>query len=765
MATPNPNIIYRSGSAGPLTFAQLDGNFALLSQSIADMSTPESASYATTASYVEIAQTASYFDGTVENATTASYVDAANVDGTVTSASYALTASYALSGGSGGNIDTSSLATTGSNTFTANQTIVGNVTFPSSSFISTSNTSGSLFLSALNEGTLFLNNDGGEGDVVVGYNGWTHKMDVRGPIQVTNIQGTGSLYLKPDEGDVAERQFEIYNTAPSDIHFKGSATHSFFGDDTNYLKIDDSAATVTIDSTNGLFINSNTTISGDAEFSGSILVSGSIIPNTDGVSSTSSFDLGSPTAAWKDIYVSNGTINFLNSAGTIVQTMGTGNNQLEGDTTMNGPATINGDLSIYSSGPYSGSFTHGSTNTATGVESHAAGANSVASGDWSHAEGGDGTNSQEASGKGSHVEGIGTVALGWGSHAEGRSTRAEGSGSHAEGWFTYAKGIGSHAEGRNTSASGDYSHAEGSFTSASGRFSHAEGSSSIASGTGSHAEGLGTIAAADYQHVAGRYNRTSSNSDTLFIIGNGSANNNRSNVLLVDIYGSTVDGNSIVSGSLFVNAPGQLNQVVQGTGHGNLGQFTFDSHIEGRNNDLGSDSHYSHVEGVGNVVNGQGCHGEGENTFIDLYAVGSHAEGFQTKIARGTNHAHAEGSGTIATGSYSHAEGIGTITIGTGSHAEGLETIAKGNFQHVTGQYNATSSVDSAFIVGNGYDGDNRSNLIFAAEETVSINNLVKLTVRSTNPPAPQEGMIMASGSAGSSVLYYYNGTSWNALF
>jgi hypothetical protein len=220
MATPNPNIIYRSGSAGPLTFDQLDGNFAFLSQSISDIST----------------------------------------------------------------IDTSSLATTGSNTFTNSQTIVGNVTFPSSSFISTTNNSGSLFFSALNEGTLFLNADGGEGDVQVGYNGWTHKMDVRGPIQVTNIQGTGSLYLKPDEGDVAERQFEIYNTAPSDIHFKGSATHSFFGDDVNYLKIDDSTATVTIDSTNGLFIETDTAVSSSLIVTGStnLYNSGSTILSVNG---------------------------------------------------------------------------------------------------------------------------------------------------------------------------------------------------------------------------------------------------------------------------------------------------------------------------------------------------------------------------------------------------------------------------------------------------------------------------------------------------
>ena len=51
--------------------------------------------------------------------------------------------------------------------------------------------------------------------------------------------------------------------------------------------------------------------------SGSVLISGSIIPNVNGMSTTSSFSLGSPTAAWKDIWVANGTINFINEAGTI----------------------------------------------------------------------------------------------------------------------------------------------------------------------------------------------------------------------------------------------------------------------------------------------------------------------------------------------------------------------------------------------------------------------------------------------------------------
>jgi hypothetical protein len=64
----------------------------------------------------------------------------------------------------------------------------------------------------------------------------------------------------------------------------------------------------------------------DVQISGSLLVSGSIIPNVPPGSSTSSFDLGSPTAAWKDIYVSDGTINFLNNTGQVQGTLGAGTN-------------------------------------------------------------------------------------------------------------------------------------------------------------------------------------------------------------------------------------------------------------------------------------------------------------------------------------------------------------------------------------------------------------------------------------------------------
>jgi hypothetical protein len=101
---------------------------------------------------------------------------------------------YTLSG-SVPNIPTGSFATTGSNQFNGNQSVSGSLT--TAEFIQTS-----------------------------------------------NIQGTGSLYLKPDSND--SRYFEIYNTSPNDTHIKSNGGISFFGDDTNYLKIEDGAGDVTI---------------------------------------------------------------------------------------------------------------------------------------------------------------------------------------------------------------------------------------------------------------------------------------------------------------------------------------------------------------------------------------------------------------------------------------------------------------------------------------------------------------------------------------
>lgn len=187
------------------------------------------------------------------------------------------------------------------------------------------------------------------------------------------------------------------------------------------------------------------------------------------------------------------------------------------------------------------SHAEGFHTSASGLSSHAEGDITIASAYGAHAEGKQTT----ASGLGSHAEGDKTIASGEYAHVEGSDTIASGDQSHAEGLGTRASGSGSHAEGVGTLASNQGSHAEGNQTTASGLDSHAEGSYTIAFGDYSHVEGLGTQATKAYQHVQGKYNVIQGVNDTemAMIIGNGTANNARSNALSIDWDGNIYSHN------------------------------------------------------------------------------------------------------------------------------------------------------------------------------------------------------------------------------
>lgn len=167
-------------------------------------------------------------------------------------------------------------------------------------------------------------------------------------------------------------------------------------------------------------------------------------------------------------------------------------------------------------------------------------ANNVASGGYSLAEG-IGTT---ASGLYSHAEGQGTTASGDRSHAEGNGSTASGNSSRAEGNGTIALGNHSHAEGNASVASGSGSHAEGSHTEASRDVAHAEGFYTVASGIRSFAGNNRTIAQRADQTVIGRMNIADTQGDSggelgkyAFIIGNGNADDDRSNGFTVDWLG------------------------------------------------------------------------------------------------------------------------------------------------------------------------------------------------------------------------------------
>jgi hypothetical protein len=108
------------------------------------------------------------------------------------------------------------------------------------------------------------------------------------------------------------------------------------------------------------------------EITGSLNVSGSIIPAI-GSSATSSFSLGSATNAWKDIWVSQGTIRFLNGAGVQQGALSTTADGIEtsGDIFVNSTVRVgkgpgnNGLNTAVGSGALQ-SNTSGSNNTAFG---------------------------------------------------------------------------------------------------------------------------------------------------------------------------------------------------------------------------------------------------------------------------------------------------------------------------------------------------------------------------------------------------------------
>jgi hypothetical protein len=160
--------------------------------------------------------------------------------------------------------------------------------------------------------------------------------------------------------------------------------------------------------------------------------------------------------------------------------------------------------------------------------SHTEGSGSIAAGEASHAEG----HQSIALGNYSHTEGYQTETKNLYSHAEGYRAIASGQASHAEGYRSIASGSYSHAEGNTAIALGSYSHAEGDRSVALGETSHAEGYRTLASGLASHTEGFYTTASGDYQLVVGQYN-VASTSQSAFIVGDGTADNARHNVLFV----------------------------------------------------------------------------------------------------------------------------------------------------------------------------------------------------------------------------------------
>lgn len=144
---------------------------------------------------------------------------------------------------------------------------------------------------------------------------------------------------------------------------------------------------------------------------------------------------------------------------------------------------------------------------------------------------------------------------------------------------------------------------------------------------------------------------------------------------------------------------------------------------------------YSHAEGTYTTATGVASHAEGDHNTASGQAASaqgmlskalgaySHSEGYKTSARGAASHtegsttstaaeaAHAEGYRSFAQGFASHAEGYLTQSNADYSHAEGINTVAVNDGETVVGSYNNPED-GLLFSVGNGLDGEHRSNAV-----------------------------------------------------
>ncbi|MEM6700381.1 MAG: hypothetical protein AAF599_18395, partial [Bacteroidota bacterium] len=204
----------------------------------------------------------------------------------------------------------------------------------------------------------------------------------------------------------------------------------------------------------------------------------------------------------------------------------------------------------------------GTGNVASGIYSTAFGQNTVASG-----------TSTTAFGSNTSVDGVNTTAF-------GNGTTADGSASLAFGFNTTANGNGATAFGNSATASNTSATAFGNSTVANGVASTAFGGLTAAQGDFSMALGIYDTAYSYAEVVLGSYssiytansNNTFDSADRLFVIGNGTALDARSDALRI-----YKNGNAELNGALTIDSAytfpvvdGDTLQLLSTDGNGNL---------------------------------------------------------------------------------------------------------------------------------------------------------------------------------------------------
>lgn len=217
-----------------------------------------------------------------------------------------------------------------------------------------------------------------------------------------------------------------------------------------------------------------------------------------------------------------------------------------------------------------------------------------------------------------------------------------------------------------------------------------EGWKTGAVGDASHAEGDKTVAAGDNSHAEGYVEQDSSRDriENLIVVMNPTVN-------------------TVIDYTKIAFRPGTYDVPIES--FASVGDVVFYKDVETGDISYGKIQSISALPGEADMYVYQLSHEVKVNVTEDPNSKVL----FKAHLGAFGNNSHVEGFETLAKGNSSHAEGAETIAEGNHSHAEGCGTIAKGANQHVCGKYNvADNNGDYAFIVGNGTDGDHRSNAL-----------------------------------------------------
>ena len=385
----------------------------------------------------------------------------------------------------------------------------------------------------------------------------------------------------------------------------------------------------------------------------------------------------------------------------------------------------------------------------------------------------------------SFASGYNTKAKGYSSTAIGYFTKATGDYSTAMGYLTEATGYSSTAIGYFTKATGDYSTAMGNSTNATGYSSTAMGHFTTATGNYSTAMGNSTVSRSYGSVTIGRYNDSINSSsptlwvttDPVFIIGNGTANNARSNALVVLKNAKTgintsspqamlhvKDSSVLFSGATSLpGTPG--NPPASGAGIRMMWYPDRAAFRAGRVSstqwDKDSIGDFSFASGNNTKANGYVSNAMGY--FTTASGTFSTAMGYFT-TASGT-FSTAMGESTTASGSSSTTMGESTTASGISSIAMGNSTVSRSYGSVTIGRYNDSISsssptlwvtTDPVFIIGNGTADNARSNALV----------VLKNAKTGINTSSPQAGLHIKGldATSNSHIKLESNSSTNNAL-